>query len=110
MKKQPQNLQKMLPALCLRIRKIREAKDLKQEEIAHSLEISQKAYSKIETGATKLSVERLIEIAQVLEVDAAELLKANPKEVQTDSNGNFNEKRIKQLEEVVVSLQERLGK
>jgi transcriptional regulator with XRE-family HTH domain len=106
MKKQPQTPLDQLTALCRRIRKLREAKEFKQEDIAHSLEISQKAYSKIETGATKLSVERLIEIANLLEVDVAELLKVNTKEVQTDSVDNFNEQRIKQLEEAVVSLRE----
>ena len=110
MKKQPLNPLDQLNALCLRIRKIRETKELKQENMAHLLAISQKAYSKIETGTTKLSVERLIEIANLLEVDVAELLKANTKEVQIESGDNFNEQRIKQLEEAVVSLREILGK
>ncbi len=110
MKKQPLNPLDQLTALCQRIRKIREAKDLKQEDMAYVLEISQKTYSKIETGATKLSVERLIEIANLLEVDVAELLKFTVTEVHTESVDNFNEKRIKQLEEAVVSLRETLSK
>lgn len=110
MKKQPLNPLNQLTALCQRIRKIRETKELKQEDMAYVLEISQKAYSKIETGATKLSVERLIEIANLLEVDVTELLKFTATEVQTESTDNFNEKRIKQLEEAVVSLREILGK
>lgn len=83
---------------------------MKQEDIAHLLEISQKAYSKIETGATKLSVERLIEIAQVLDVDATDLLKANNQGVETDSIDSYYEKRIIQLEEAIVSLRETIGK
>ncbi len=112
MKKQKRRLNSrdQLAALCLKIRKMREAKDLKQADMAHPLEISQKAYSKIETGVTKLSVERLIEIAQVLEVDVAELFKVNNKEAQTESADNFCEKRIQQLEEAILSLREMLGK
>jgi hypothetical protein len=44
------------------------------------------------------------------EVDVTELLKVNKKEVRVESAENFNGKRIKELEEAVVSLRETLDK
>ncbi|EPL6586649.1 helix-turn-helix domain-containing protein, partial [Proteus mirabilis] len=54
-------------------------------EIAHSLEISQQHYSRIENGHTKITVEHLFSIAFILGVKPKELL----------PNYNFsNEKEI----------------
>ena len=55
-----------------RIRKIRESKDLSQENVASELDISTSAYAKIERGATDPSANRLVQIAKVLEVDIIE--------------------------------------
>jgi len=59
------------------IRKKREEKNYTQEYLAYKLNISQNAYSKIELGYTKITVERLFQIADVLEISAAELLDAD---------------------------------
>lgn len=56
------------------IRKIRELNQTSQEYMAAKLGISPNAYSNIEKGKTKLTVERLFAIADILEVDIAELL------------------------------------
>lgn len=58
-----------------RIRKLREAKDLSQENIAFELGLSRSAYNKIETGSTSPNTNRLQEIAKVLEVDITEFFK-----------------------------------
>jgi len=52
-----------------RIRKIRESKDLSQENMASELDITTSAYSKIERGTTDPSASRLLQIAKILEVD-----------------------------------------
>ncbi len=57
------------------IRKLRERDYITQEYMAMRLGISQNTYSKIEIGKTKLTVEKLIAIALILEVNVAELLK-----------------------------------
>ena len=56
------------------IRKIREFRDYTQDYLAAKLKISQNAYSKIELGYSKLSIERLFQIATILAVDEAKLL------------------------------------
>jgi transcriptional regulator with XRE-family HTH domain len=70
-----------IKAIAAVIRKKREQKNYTQEYLAYKLNISQNAYSKIELGYTKITVERLFQIADVLEVNAAELLDADQDEV-----------------------------
>jgi transcriptional regulator with XRE-family HTH domain len=71
-----------IKAIAAVIRKKREEKNYTQEYLAYKLNISQNAYSKIELGYTKITVERLFQIADVLEVGATELLDADGKEAE----------------------------
>jgi transcriptional regulator with XRE-family HTH domain len=57
------------------IRKLRERDYISQEYIASKMGLSQNAYSKIELGQTKITLDRLFCIADVLGVDIAELVK-----------------------------------
>lgn len=61
-------------AIAAVIRKKREERNYTQEYLAYKLNISQNAYSKIELGYTKITVERLFQVAEVLEIEAAALL------------------------------------
>lgn len=66
-----------------KIKNIRELKNLTQEYVAEKLEISQAAYSKMEKGETKVSDEKLSQIARALEV--------NPEDIHAfDSQRYFN--------------------
>lgn len=57
-----------------RISKLRQKRHLSQEKISEDLHISQAAYTKLERGETKLTVERLYQIAEVLKTEISELL------------------------------------
>ncbi|KIO78356.1 transcriptional regulator [Pedobacter lusitanus] len=59
------------------IRKIREFRNYTQDYLAAKLEISQNAYSKIELGYSKLTVERLFQIAAILDVKVTQLIMAD---------------------------------
>ena len=61
-----------------KIRKIRKAHGLSQEELAERVEISTTHMSHIETGNTKLSLPVLVDIAAALEVRTDDLLNENP--------------------------------
>jgi transcriptional regulator with XRE-family HTH domain len=50
-----------------------------QEYVAKKLSISQNAYSKIERGGSKMTVERLFQIAVILETDIRELISITDK-------------------------------
>lgn len=56
------------------IRKIREYRDYTQDYLAAKLKISQNAYSKIELGYSKLTIERLFQVAEILDIQATQLL------------------------------------
>ncbi|MGA9649795.1 helix-turn-helix domain-containing protein [Pedobacter sp.] len=56
------------------IRKIREYRDYTQDYLAAKLKISQNAYSKIELGYSKLTIERLFQVAEILDIEATQLL------------------------------------
>jgi len=68
-------LDNKVKSVAINIRKIRESKNYTQDYLAIKLNISQNAYSKIELGYTKITVARLFQIAQILEVDPVELLR-----------------------------------
>jgi transcriptional regulator with XRE-family HTH domain len=57
------------------IRETRLMKNYKQEYVAARINFSQNAYSKIECGKTRLTVRALYEIAAVLEINAADILR-----------------------------------
>jgi transcriptional regulator with XRE-family HTH domain len=59
------------------IRRIREARNYSQDYVAMKAHISQNAYSKIELGYSKISLERFFLIADALGVDYALLLEPN---------------------------------
>ncbi len=70
---------KEMQRIALRIRKAREQKNISQEQLATKLGISQNAYSKIELGYSKITLDRLFHIAELLELETLELL--SPKTV-----------------------------
>lgn len=57
-----------------KIKEIRKNKGYSHEYMAHLLNISQVAYSKIEKQETKLTVERLYKIAEILESKIEDVL------------------------------------
>ena len=67
-----------------KIAEIRTRKGFSYENMAHDLELSTSAYRKIETGETKLTVERLVDISKILETPLDEFL-------DTNSQKNFNQ-------------------
>ncbi len=90
-----------------RIVEQRKAKGLTQKEMAEKLNIAQVNYSKIETGQTQLTVERLVSIARILEVDLITLLFPDfgeAKYFQTLKDENF---RLKKLNNSLISQIER---
>lgn len=63
------------------IRKFRELRGYSQEYMAHELEITQSSYAKLEKQETKLTIDRLQRIAEILEVDMNLLLNAGNQQV-----------------------------
>jgi transcriptional regulator with XRE-family HTH domain len=69
-----------IKAVAVNIRNKREKLNYTQEYLAAKLGISQNAYSKMELGYTKITVERLFQIAEILETDLIELINSEKAE------------------------------
>jgi transcriptional regulator with XRE-family HTH domain len=78
-------------AIVANIRKIREFRNYTQEYLAAKLHISQNAYSKIELGYSSITLTRLIHIAEILEIDLADL-------IDTDNDELMQKLSLKQAE------------
>lgn len=81
-----------------KIKNIRELKNLTQEYVAEKLDISQAAYSKLESGETKVSKEKLVQIAEALEVTPEDIKSFDSKKyfnnvgnVEGDNSNSYNE-------------------
>ena len=60
-----------------KIRAIRTQHKISQEQMAERLDLTPQAYSKMESGKTKLSLDRIQQIAQILNIDVTELIHNN---------------------------------
>lgn len=104
----------------IKLKQLRELKNFTQEHVAQQLGLSTRAYSKIETGETQLTINRLNEIATILGVDPVQALGFDHENVFNNctQEGNIGinhinlpdklieqyEKRIEQLESEVLFL------
>lgn len=96
------------------IKKIRELKNFSQDYLANNLNISTRAYSKIETGETQLTIARLNEISVILGVDPLEVIGFNERQIFNNckQEGNIginnisdSEKLVQQYEKQIEHLQ-----
>ena len=104
----------------IKLKQLRELKNFTQEHVAQQLGLSTRAYSKIETGETQLTINRLNEISTILGVDPIEALGFDHQNIFNNctQEGNIGinhinlpeklieqyEKRIEQLESEVLFL------
>jgi transcriptional regulator with XRE-family HTH domain len=96
-----------------KIRRIRELRGYSQEYLASKLHITQNTYSKIERGETALSIEKLTDICNALEIDITTLFNFDDKQIfnYCTQTGNFGEQSIFHYNntlETVQKLYERL--
>jgi|SRR5690606_6632030 len=100
-----------------KIRKIRELKGFSQEYMASQLEMSQRAYSKLEREETKLDWERIHDISNILEIEPIDLISFDDNLIFHNStqsgkihtiNNNFPEELKKSYEERIQHLEEEI--
>lgn len=72
------------------IRDFREDKNLTQADVAEKLGMSVTGYAKLERGESQIRVERLEQIAQILDVKPSELMYADTNGVIVFNNSNDN--------------------
>ena len=93
------------------IRKAREQKSYTQEYLAAQLGIDTKSYSNIENGVSKLSIDRLLKIADVLEATPESFLNPTQNFSFTHcansgylNNPKFNDEGFKEAKEAWIIL------
>ena len=99
-----------------KIKQIRELKNLTQDYVASQLQLTTRAYSKIESGETQLTINRLNEISSILGIEPIEVLGFDDKQVfnnfgkQEGNIGinhiNIPEKLIQQYEKTIQVLED----
>lgn len=98
-----------------KLKTLREFNNYSQEYLAKSLNISQAAYSKIESGTTQLSIEHLVKISEIYRISPSDILGMNDrwniKEI-TNSNGVASQNVVINIysEERLQAIEERLEK
>lgn len=77
-----------------KIRQLREEKKWSQEYMASRLGLSPNGYAKIERGETRLTLTRLNEVAQILEIDIFELMQSETQNIDYQiGNNHINHSR-----------------
>lgn len=73
-----------------RIRRLREFKQWSQEDMAEQMQMSKNGYSKLERGESRLSLDRLEQIATIFKMDVLELMTVSDKGLvyQVNENGH----------------------
>ena len=67
----------VMQQLSNKIKLLREVHNYTQEFVANELEISQKTYSQLEKGETKVTIDRIEKLAKLYKMDYLDLLKLN---------------------------------
>lgn len=80
-----------------KIRALREEKQWSQEEMAAKLDMSRNGYAKIELGKTKPNIDKLLKIAQLLDVEISDLFQADEKNVLVFMNSENLHENIQQI-------------
>jgi len=99
-----------------KIKNIRELKNYTQQYVASKLDMTQAGYSKIEKGKTRLSIEKLGQLARVLELpieniitfSGSSCLKENSVYQLKDKSCDVNFDLVKKLYEDKIDLLEKL--
>jgi transcriptional regulator with XRE-family HTH domain len=91
------------------IRTIRHQRGWSQEDVANRLGISIPAFSKIETGVTDINLSRLEQIANIYEINVANLLSLDIEETAPQiSNLSIAQKKILDRELEIANLQRKV--
>jgi len=86
---------------------IRNKKGFSYENMAIELNLSTSAYRKIETGETKLTLERLIQISKILETPLHNFLESYLTDLDINVSNDFEKKDAYGVYKKLVLLQEK---
>jgi transcriptional regulator with XRE-family HTH domain len=79
-----------LMTACFNIKKVRTVRGYRQQDMADKLNVNLKSYQNLENGIAKLDLERLTQVAEVLDVSIFDLLKPDEVFVHQEIQANEN--------------------
>jgi len=91
MKKKINNNDKELKAIRDNIKKIRESKNLSQEDVAHKMGMSQSKYARFESGRTKTDLNTLLDFLKIIDMDMMGFIGYPEKFINVREIGNSTE-------------------
>ncbi|MDR2206693.1 MAG: helix-turn-helix domain-containing protein [Flavobacteriaceae bacterium] len=101
-----------------KIRRFREDRGIKQEHMAHELELTQSSYGRLEKDDNRLTVPKIQKIAEVLNVPVSILFGEKTGNILYENNGNnvqtstlvqnYETEHIKSLKEEITFLRKLL--
>ena len=95
-----------------RIIKYREERGITQEYIANEMNITQSTYGRLEKNDKRLSVDRLIEVAKILDISIAVLFGEKASNIIHENNGDNAQAHIgtivQQDKEYIASLKDEI--
>ena len=94
----------------IKIKQLRELKNYTQEHMAMQLGLSTRAYSKIESGETQLTINRLNEISRILGIEPMEVLGFDHKDMFNNctQEGNIGINHIAIPEKLIEQYEQRI--
>jgi transcriptional regulator with XRE-family HTH domain len=96
-----------------KIRHVRQARGLSQENLADTLHLTQASYCRLENGQTELSLAKLVAIARALAINPWDLLSVDPCLDPSHSHHNLDQedllRLIGHLEDEVQMLRSKLA-
>jgi len=84
-------------AVALKIKKLRISSGITQDQMAERVHLSLKAWQKIENGVTRLDLDRLNQIAEILEISLVDLINSEEGiyiHQTNENNGNIYTKEV----------------
>lgn len=107
-----ENIRQEMPEILDKIRKYRKNKGYSHDYMAIELDISPSTYTKIERNEVKLTVERFLQIAEILDISPASFLKSSGNNVVIQNNTDFENAYVENLQqldrELVITLKEEI--
>lgn len=110
----------MINKIGNKIKLIREQRGLSQDNLAIELGITQPSYARLEKNDDRISITRLIHIAQLLKTNVAELVDEKPQKIINQQNSkntygnvdniNADKEHIQSLKEEIAFLKQIVGK
>lgn len=91
--------------ILLLIKNQRKAKGLSQIDMSRKMNIVLKTYQNIESGATRLDVDRLIQIAELIDLDLSRIFKLH-QDGQKDVEKEFYNKILTEKEHYIAKLED----